>query len=60
MTQQLEPLEFLQAVEEFIGREFSYSEALDVFQLMTEGETDVQHVANLLMTREDYRRVYGG
>lgn len=55
----MDALEFLHNVERFIGRDLSYEDGKSVIELFDEGCSDFQHVAELLMTREDFVRVYG-
>jgi|GEM_PF-5363841 len=55
----MDALEFLHNVEDFIGRDLSYDDGNRVIELYEEGEEDYQHVAELMMTREDFKRVYG-
>ena len=53
-------LEYIQAVEEFIGREIeaSGSEEDYVYEMYDE-EQSIQMTAECLMTKDDHKRIYG-
>lgn len=55
----MDSLKFLHAVESFIGRDLSREHGDTVIEMAEEGYTDVQHVAELMMTQNDFNRVYG-
>lgn len=55
----IDALSFLHAVENFIGRDLSREDGDAVIEMADNGYDDVQHVAELMMTRADYERVYG-
>lgn len=55
----MDSLEFLHAVESFIGRDLSHKDGDTVIELAEEGGRDVQTVAELMMTQDDFNRVYG-
>jgi hypothetical protein len=42
-----------------MGRNLSQDDGDAVIEMAEEGYTDVQHVAELVMTREDFTRIYG-
>ena len=53
-------LEYLQAVEETLGREIEESSREEEFVYeMFDDEVSYQMTAECLMTREDFRRIYG-
>jgi hypothetical protein len=56
----MQALEFLHAVQDFIGRDLSREDGDAVIDMWDDGEgRTVQDVAELLMTREDFTRVFG-
>ena len=64
MSNYIAPLDFLHSVERFIGRDLSYEDGNAVIEMAEENDSgtdarSVQHVAELVMTRADFRRVYG-
>jgi hypothetical protein len=54
-------LEFLHAVQEFLGRDIEVDSADEksVYEMYEEGDYTVQLAAELLMTPEDFAWVYG-
>ena len=53
-------LEYIQAVEEFLGRDIDPSSRDEEYIYeMYEDDQSVQMTAECLMTREDFKRVYG-
>ena len=53
-------LEYIQAVEEFLGREIEASGSEEEYvYAMHDEEQSVQMTAECLMTREDHKRIYG-
>lgn len=55
----MDSLGFLHAVEGFIGRDLDEETADAVIEMADEGGRSVQHVADLVMSRADFARVYG-